>query len=41
MRGYWNGMKVHVWGFVEGNTPDMKNVGLMSDSVYVGTGTIG
>ena len=37
----WNGMKVHVWGFVEGNTPDMNNVGLMSNSVYVGTGTIG
>lgn len=36
---YWNGMKVHVWGFTLGAGLD--NKGMMSDSTYIGTGNIG
>lgn len=36
---YWNGMKVHVWGFAVGGSPD--NKGIVSDSTYVGTGNLG
>lgn len=36
---YWNGMKVHVWGFARGTAED--NKGLVSDSTYIGTGNIG
>lgn len=36
---YWNGMKVHLWGFVLGAGPD--NEGSLSRSTYIGTGNIG
>lgn len=35
---YWNGHRVHVWGFAVGNGPD--NQGIISDSRYLGSGTI-
>lgn len=35
---YWNGHRVHVWGFAIGNGPD--NKGIVSDSRYLGSGTI-
>ena len=35
---YWNGHRVHVWGFAIGNGPD--NKGVISDSRYLGSGTI-
>ena len=35
----WNGMKVHVWGFVIGGENGL--TGEPSDSVYIGTGNIG
>lgn len=35
---YWNGHRVHVWGFAIGNGPD--NKGIISDSRYLGSGTI-
>lgn len=38
---YWNGMKVHCWGFVVGDTPRKKNLGHVSNSVYIGSGNIG
>ena len=38
---YWNGMKVHVWGFTMGADHDKKYTGRVSDSVYIGTGNIG
>lgn len=37
--GYWNGMKVHLWGFTLGAGID--NTGETSDSTYIGTGNIG
>ena len=36
---YWNGMKVHVWGFTAGGGID--NLGAMSNSTYIGSGNIG
>lgn len=43
--GYWNGMKVHVWGYLRYLGDDMPEYGLMngdiSDSIYVGSGNIG
>ena len=36
---YWNGMKVHVWGFTLGAGLD--NAGELSNSDYIGTGNIG
>ena len=38
---YWNGMKVHVYGFTVGADHDKKYTGHVSDSVYIGTGNIG
>lgn len=42
---YWNGMKVHVYGYLRYLGDDMPEYGLMkgdvSDSIYVGQGTIG
>lgn len=38
---YWNGMKVHVYGFTVSADHDKKYLGRVSDSVYVGTGNIG
>ena len=35
---YWNGHRVHVWGFAIGAGPD--NKGVISDSRYLGSGTI-
>lgn len=35
---YWNGHRVHVWGFAIGAGPD--NMGIISDSRYLGSGTI-
>lgn len=35
---YWNGHRVHVWGFAIGNGPD--NKGVISNSRYLGSGTI-
>lgn len=35
---YWNGHRVHVWGFAIGAGPD--NLGVISDSRYLGSGTI-
>lgn len=35
---YWNGHRVHVWGFAIGNGTD--NKGIVSDSRYLGSGTI-
>lgn len=35
---YWNGHRVHVWGFAIGNGID--NKGVISDSRYLGSGTI-
>ena len=35
----WNGHRVHVWGFAYGD-PDHENKGLVSNSAYLGTGTI-
>jgi hypothetical protein len=35
---YWNGDKVHVWGFAVGAGPN--NKGEISNSRYIGTGTI-
>ena len=35
---YWNGHRVHVWGFAVGNGTD--NKGVISNSRYLGTGTI-
>lgn len=34
----WGGMRVHVWGFVAGG--GMNNKGKISNSVYIGSGTI-
>ena len=36
---YWNGMKVHIWGFTVGNGAN--NKGKISNSDYIGTGNIG
>lgn len=36
---YWNGMKVHLWGFTLGG--DLFNAGTLSDSSYIGSGNIG
>lgn len=36
---YWNGMKVHLWGFTLGDGLD--NKGMLSNSVYIGSGDIG
>ena len=38
---YWNGMKVHVYGFTVGADSDKKYTGRVSDSMYIGTGNIG
>ena len=38
---YWNGMKVHVYGFTVSADNDKKYLGRVSDSVYIGTGNIG
>ena len=38
---YWNGMKVHVWGFTVSADSDKKYLGRVSDSMYIGTGNIG
>lgn len=42
---YWNGMKVHIWGYLRWDGEDMPEYGLMkgdvSDSLYVGSGNIG
>ena len=35
---YWNGHRVHVWGFAVGNGSD--NKGVISNSRYLGSGTI-
>lgn len=35
---YWNGMKVHLWGFTVGAGLD--NTGVISDSAYLGSGNI-
>ena len=35
---YWNGHRVHVWGFAIGAGPN--NKGVISDSRYLGSGTI-
>lgn len=35
----WNGLEVHVWGFVMGNAPI--NRGIPSNSTYLGSGEIG
>lgn len=35
---YWNGHRVHAWGFAIGAGPD--NAGVISNSRYLGTGTI-
>ena len=35
---YWNGHRVHVWGFAVGNGAD--NKGIISNSRYLGAGTI-
>lgn len=35
---YWGGMKVHLWGFTQGD--GMTNKGKISNSTYIGTGTI-
>lgn len=35
---YWNGHRVHVWGFAVGNGTD--NKGVISNSRYLGSGTI-
>ena len=35
---YWNGHRVHVWGFAVGNGTD--NAGVISNSRYLGSGTI-
>ena len=35
---YWNGHRVHVWGFAIGAGPD--NEGVISNSRYLGSGTI-
>ena len=35
---YWNGHRVHVWGFAIGNGTD--NQGIISNSRYLGSGTI-
>jgi hypothetical protein len=35
---YWNGHRVHVWGFAIGNGID--NKGVISNSRYIGSGTI-
>lgn len=36
---YWNGHRVHVWGFAYGD-PSSDNAGLVSGSSYLGSGTI-
>lgn len=36
---YWNGMKVHCWGFVQGMKPGF-NDNMVSDSTYLGSGNI-
>lgn len=42
---YWNGMKVHVFGYTRWDGDDMPEYGLkkgdVSDSMYLGNGTIG
>ncbi len=38
---YWNGMKVHVYGFTVGADHDKKYTGRVSTSTYIGTGNIG
>ncbi len=38
---YWNGMKVHVYGFTVGADRDKKYTGRVSPSTYIGTGNIG
>ena len=38
---YWNGMKVHVYGFTVGADHDKKYTGRVSPSTYIGTGNIG
>lgn len=42
---YWNGMKVHVYGFVRNDGPENTEFGIpageCSDSAYCGTGNIG
>lgn len=40
---YWNGMKVHLWGFTEGTDKTGRNptYGKLSNSVYIGSGNIG
>lgn len=35
---YWNGHRVHVWGFAIGGDTD--NMGVISNSRYIGSGTI-
>lgn len=35
---YWNGMKVHLWGFTLGAGHD--NAGMLSNSAYIGSGNI-
>ena len=36
---YWGGMSVHLWGFTVGK--NITNKGKISNSTYIGTGTIG
>lgn len=36
---YWGGMKVHLWGFAQGD--GMTNKGKISNSTYIGSGNIG
>ena len=38
---YWNGMKVHVYGFTVSADNNKKYLGRVSDSMYIGTGNIG
>ncbi len=37
---YWNGHRVHVWGFAKGASTNTENPGVLSNSRYLGSGTI-
>ena len=37
---YWNGHRVHVWGFAKGADANDLNPGVLSNSRYLGSGTI-
>lgn len=38
---YWNGMKVHVYGFIKNWNGNPSRPNAVSDSMYIGTGNIG